>query len=899
MSRVKSVARGSRKKGSDQQARRGPASSPPKKLQRSAFLGQPFTRLFIPLSLAVITALPIVFRSKLWLACWRGNLSRAWDGTGHSSIAQIYDQSIFPDTFGWTNAYFAGMPFPNFYPPVFYWCVALLRHTHLVSFATAFKLVVVLPVLLIPVAMWLLGWSVSDKHRLVATAVALASALLLIDVRFMGALLAGLDYFSTFQIGLYTQPLGFILLIAWFIVYSSLGRRKRADDAPALTDRSRWRFVLSSLLLALTVLANFFNATTAVVLILATLICDAVCYKRGSEAEKRELRRASLEHCLSPVVALFLTLFWIVPLLNEYQYFVTRPYIAETKALFTPALIAWYAVAVIGGVLWLRALFRAEVDKDGDLSASRRVLCSYLGACTLLGGAVVFASLAAPRWFPLQTPRFLATLTFMLAVPVGYAVSAGFRRLAFLLDRSKPKNGQISFRRARYTTGLAIALFLLIALTTPDLSWAYAFYPAGKKNEIDAILNFARQHRDGRYLVEVINPKRGPAWTEASFDARAINSYLGAQGNETISGVFHEASPNVLFALPTVDAFSNYPDSFGISSVLADDLDFVAQPLEQHIARARFLGVKYLVIRTPAMKERLGKETGIAARHDFGWWSVYELRDKPSPFLEALSYKPALVVSSFTLKARRRNEMSFIRLAEEQFADNWFDVLLVRSPEAKIDRLARLNDFGALILDTYDYENETAAFDLLREYSQKHSLILLSSGANLCQRIKAAHEQFSKLQIIERSAEEPGQVLEAVAPSYHYEATADRQQWQAMRRILENNKEAINATTSLINGRVEQDAIAIEYGNGSQGQRLPVLVSTTFHPNWHRNDGEGIYASTPFYMLTFVDRSVRLHFERQRADKSALSISTAAAVLLGIYALWPFLRKFRKRSNRS
>jgi hypothetical protein len=606
-----------------------------------------------------------------------------------------------------------------------------------------------------------------------------------------------------------------------------------------------------------------------------------------------------LEHCLSPVVALFLTLFWIVPLFNEYQYFVTRPYIVETKALFTPALIAWYAVAVIGGVLWLSALFRAEVDEDGNLATSRRILCSYLGACTLLGGAVVFASLAAPRWFPLQTPRFLATLTFMLAVPVGYAVAAGFRRLASFLDRSKPTNGQIRFRRARYTAGLAIAVFLLIALSSPDLSWTFAFYPTGQKKDIDSVLAFSRQHRDGRYLVEVIDPKKGPAWTEASFDARALNSYLGAQGNETIGGVFHEASPNVLFTLPTVNAFSNYPDSFGISSVLADDLDFVAQTLEQHIERARLLGVKYLVIRTPAMKERLGKAAGIAARHDFGWWSVYELRDNPAPLVATLPFKPALVVSSFTVKARRRNEMSFIRLAEEQFADNWFDVLLVRSAEAKVDRLARLNDFSALILDTYEYENEPAAFELLREYSQSHPLILLSSDARLCQRINAARAQFPKLQVIERSAEEPGPFLEAVAPSYHYQTASIRQQWLAIRRILESNKEAINPATGLINGRVEPDTIAIEYGSRSQGQMVPVVLSTTFHPNWHRNDGEVIYPSTPFYMLTFVDRSVRLLFERQRADKSALWISTATAVLLGIYAIWPSLRKSRKRSHSS
>jgi hypothetical protein len=228
--------------------------------------------------------------------------------------------------------------------------------------------------------------------------------------------------------------------------------------------------------------------------------------------------------------------------------------------------------------------------------------------------------------------------------------------------------------------------------------------------------------------------------------------------------------------------------------MLADDLDFVSRPLEQHIERARFLS-EYLVIRTPAMKEPLGKATGIAARHDFGWWSVYELPDQP--VRTVLAFRPALVISSFTVKARRRNEMSFIRLAEEQFADGWFDVLLVQSPEEKIDRLKRLNDFGALILDRYEFDNEAVAFELLREYSQSHPLILLWSEAPLCQRIKAARSQFPGLQVIERLTEDAGPVMEAIAPSYHYGSASIRQQWFETRRILENNKVAIQATSSI------------------------------------------------------------------------------------------------------
>ena len=47
------------------------------------------------------------------------------------------------------------MPFPNFYPPLFFWCVALLQHTRLLTFGASFKLMVFLPMLLAPAAILL------------------------------------------------------------------------------------------------------------------------------------------------------------------------------------------------------------------------------------------------------------------------------------------------------------------------------------------------------------------------------------------------------------------------------------------------------------------------------------------------------------------------------------------------------------------------------------------------------------------------------------------------------------------------------------------------------------------------------------------------------------------------
>jgi hypothetical protein len=74
---------------------------------------------------------------------------------------------------------------------------------------------------------------------------------------------------------------------------------------------------------------------------------------------------------------------------------------------------------------------------------------------------------------------------------------------------------------------------------------------------------------------------------------------------------------------------------------------------------------------------------------------------------------------------------------------------------------------------------------------------------------------------------------------------------------------------------------------GPAPERVPVLINTTFHPNWHRADGGAVYATTPFAMLTFIDRQTELRFARNRIDQIALLISAGALVALCGFVAWP------------
>lgn len=386
------------------------------------------------------------------------------------------------------------------------------------------------------------------------------------------------------------------------------------------------------------------------------------------------------------------------------------------------------------------------------------------------------------------------------------------------------------------------------------------------------MLEFAKDRNDGRYLVEVL-PNFGDGGLVRS-DSLALNAYLGAQGNEVISIVYREASPNSSFFNAEVNAFSPYRENFGISSALISDRDFIDQPLAQHIKRLQFIGVHYVIAGSTELKAQMSRETEVAARHDIGDWAIFELRQPVEPFVRTLSYRPALVVSDFTVKMRRQNQYDFMRLAEEEFNDAWFDVLLVRSPERRIDLLPQLDQFGALIVDTYDFQDENKALAQLQSFAQTRLLILLSSDAPLFKRLES---EIPRAIVIERPREGLGHWIAAQEPSEHYNSNSIRSIWKLIRAALDREKIAVAPVA--IDSYRAKNALNISPHTSSA---VPVLMAQTFHPKWVRSDNRPIYAATPFFTFGFFDQSTTIHFQRTRYDRLALWCSLGALVLLGV-----------------
>lgn len=787
----------------------------------------------------VVCSCPLLRTASFFRLFFEPSLPRSWDGAAHLAASSLYDRTIFPNTFGWTDAWFAGMPLPNFYPPLFYWCVAALHHAGLLLLL-AFKSMVAIPFVLIPSALGLLSWRLSSRNMLTTSCTVLIACFPLLDSRLQSNFPGGLSCASTFNEGLYTQPLGFILLVMWIAIY--------------LGTINSWRGCgLASLALASVVLASFFSAVAALPFGIVGLLYDL--YKTGHRAVPNRLgARVPLPlKALTLGCGALLCAFWAVPVIVEYPYLVARPlHVLWTNVIPPgPWFWIWLGAALAGVILMFRV-------------GSRGARTFVIGSVCL--ALLTLAPLSQIQWIPSQPPRLLSTLTFLLTVPVGWLLATLVRSFVELLCRGRQQ------RKLWFIATVAgIAAIITWHIKLPTLSEAlYTGDPS-----ITSVLDFGRTHQDGRYIVE-------NAWQHTDQrDSRALNAYLGMQGNETLNVVFHEASPSSIYFTPLVNALSASSDSFGVSSALANDLDFYNQSLDRHLCRARQVGVRYIACLTPWIKRRFRQQAQLI-EHNLGRWSVFEMKAPPAPEVEILRYLPALVVSTLDFKERQSGSYSFVRLSEEQFNSGGSDVLLVQAETNKIDDLSNLDAFGALILERYDYSDENTAFDAVRRFAQHRLLVLMSSGQPLFARLSSHLSELPHAVIVHREAETQSEWLNRSSPWLDLDQSRIRMEWELVERAMENSKISSSSSSS----GSSQASISLENASFSvripdtNGRKVPVLIRTSFHPDWVRPDGERIYPVNPFFMLTFASGPFTAGFCRTTTERAAAVVSAIALVAL-------------------
>jgi hypothetical protein len=755
-----------------------------------------------------------------------------WDGVPHYAVADLYARKLFPSLGGWLDEFFAGMPFPTFYPPVFYLVVAALTKVGL-STARAYWTVQIVGSAAVPCLTYLGARALARRPRrggeretgrvagLVAGAVTVG---LMVDRNVLWRL--GITLPSTFDAGLATQLLGHVFLLAFVWTLLEAEGEGRA-----------W-LPLSAVFFALVPLTNVHMVWAAAFLFL----CIAAA--RLSSAPTREARLAVLlRHGAVGLVAVLLSACWVIPMIARLRYVPTQALEPPPPGAITFAFLrlGTYLVLATG----VAAAFR-----------DRRAL----GFSAALGLLLAFTVLPSARFLALselaiQPSRVVVPFAFLATFLVGYLASAAREAL----DRpwTQPVAG----------LAVVVVFFVRFKIVTAPEANVSADQAAGYENALAALDG----RTDGRVLVEM--------GTDGVSDPFALQSLAGMRGARSVTTVFREASIGVLFAVPLRNSFSEAREAFGVDHKI-DGAALKDDPPEAHLARLRLFGVRYLAVRSPATKARLAVFPGIHRASPEGRWELWELEGPAPGYAIVPAYAPVLTFATFSVKPRPDDGVDFVRLGEEMFAAARLEVPLVLAREPRLDRADDWERFRVALITSYRYDDLGRAFDAIERASRTRPIVLWPSDDPLFMRLSELARSRPNLHVVARP------LPDAVSTVTARRAVGR----ESCRRILDAVDEVrtpLAGAARVVSARLEGGVATIELDRAPDAP-TPVWVRQEFFPSWEATsggDGEPVYMATPTFQLTFArTKQVELRFTRGFIERGAALLTLIGALGVALLA---------------
>ena len=637
-------------------------------------------------------------------AFWLADPVAGFDGTSHAVVGEYYSRAIFPSTWGWMPHWFGGMPFPQFYPPLFYLLTAALAHSLPVSYSTVLKaFVTALLLALPPLSAWTAGRLFHERHARVTAG---AFAVFFLTYGGPGSEF-GISVSATLRSGLFTQLLGYVCLLAWLGFF--LPAQRSASDRYA-----------SCLLLFLTLLANVHVVPVVAVVCLVSLVWRIQEHLSRREAGAWKVPLA--DHAMLVLVPLAGAAFWYLPLAAYYDYL-------ATMALPSLELQGALRIAATPVALTVVAWLSARGRKNSEM----QILATI---CLLTAGVSIVPSARLLGSMPIQPFRFFAVFLFLAGLPASYAVVQIVSWLATPAGRAAAW--------VVLMTPLGCALQLPRGPTANDFGFVAAadLVPAADLRQIPP--------RAGIATVEVYTPSGRPSHF-------VLNALLAKEGFDTTYSVFRESAISSVFMTPLRNGLSELGEAWGVDTFLAFDPAFLGQRLDRHLDRARFVGVDRFWVASDGMKRALAGSSRVRLQGRYGQWSLFEFRE-PAVRGEALAYEPTVFFGPASFKKRAVGAYELTRFQEELLFRGAFDTIIVRANDPSLDTSADLVRFKSAIISDYEYDDIALAFERLERFSRDHLLICVERDDPLFRRLRSLAKPH-RIVVVGKSKQEAATLL--------------------------------------------------------------------------------------------------------------------------------------------
>lgn len=651
--------------------------------------------IFIILALTAIVF--IFFNLQTLFEYIKTPLISGGDAPSYIGVGQYYAEHIFPSTWGWIPNWFAGMPFPQFYPPLIFILTALFSKIFFfLSYITIFKLFSLSVQILVPVSIVWLTYHATKNIYSVWFSSFLSIIFVSHDALFER--FDGLTIASTLNSGFVAQSFGFILMLVWFKYFTQ-------------TKQTVHLKIISILLLFLIFISNAHIVPIVAIYFICTYLYHI--FNQWNFLSIKKIMKITLSFALQGITPLLLAAFWYIPLYMYTDYFVT-------VALKLPdQLLKKSLYIIIFTLLSLCISFLQKQKQIFILSISNTILLFLL---------FIDIQKYIPN-FPIQPDRWLATIFFIGLIHIAYVLGES---ILFLYKKTK-KNFFIPI------------FILLIFLLIPTINKLLSFHQnMNLKNDSDfGKISEHLQNTKGRIHVENF-------FTGFTFTSFAYDAYLGlhTEGSNTIS--LRESSISSLFMVPLRNSLSQSLEVYGIKSYKALDKSLHTQNWETNIQRAIHSGTKYFLFSSPVKKYKASESELLTLEKEYSVWSLFSAKEQVS-LAEIQKYKPVLLFSEINFKDRGPNEYNYTRIQEEFFFGKIRDYVLVQAHELKLDTTEDLSLFDTVVLTSYTYTNIDVAYEKLYEYSKTKDLVLVFNTDPLFTRLSSLSTKDHKIKIIPRN----------------------------------------------------------------------------------------------------------------------------------------------------
>jgi hypothetical protein len=641
------------------------------------------------------------------------NLIAGADGSGHVMLVHLFANHVFPNLFGWLPEPYGGMPFPVFYPPLFYWLGALLIKVTGISASVAVKILGTSSFAALPGVLFILGRRVGLSSTEAAVASGWAGV---IACGSNVASLSGLGLLGQFEVGLYTQTLGFVWLCVWcaFLPFAH---------------RSWQAATISVFALSATILSNVHVLPFAAIYAGCWL---TMTFYRAVRSRADAIARPIWPHIVTSLLWLIAPIvisgIWLVSLVRWYGYAVGQP--LPTGGLFSSLggfNVVWPACLLIA---WQQ---RKRYPRLAALSVA--IVLTATTALTPLGEII--------KWIPFQPARVIAGPLVMATIPLTKLFADTLL-------------GVVGGKR--WVVNLSLALLLVpLAWIHPSQRFGIAAFSGADEKLVAQLSQAVRQLPPGKLLVEIVESNAifnsaAPNPKELAL-SRTIAHHIAIEGRPILWSVFREQTLISPFSTAANNLLSTTKERFGIGGYAVEESFQNTLRVEDKLRINRHLGVRYYLVKTVPQVELLSRTSDLYKVWNIRDWFLFaDTATSPSSFT-SVPGKAVLAWTAARLKNRSGTEVELFNLGEAvAFAGHpEIPVLWAFTEGANVADILSRNAGTTLIVDpSVRPDTLQKLLSAMEEDSSRGlHLILLNDHSPLASFLAARREKFASFESLE------------------------------------------------------------------------------------------------------------------------------------------------------